>query len=562
MKVFKKLLSILSIAAIVGMVACEDKLDEINKNPNGVDPASSNPNLMMPGIMSSLGKTYVDLGFGDIAGVVQHTQKDAWNGAHNNYDWDTRDWTGQFDILRNNDFMIRRSEEIDFQAHKGIGLVIQAYTFGLLADLYGDVPYTAALQGYLGGNENLLPAFDSQEDVYMGIIDDLKEAAEILATADASVVNGEYDIYYGGDTEKWQKFANSLLLRYYMRISDKMPDVAKAGIEAIYTSGVYFESTDDDATMSYVGGSTNDSWPSAYDLDNGSSFRRIRMGKPLLDNLLMNNDPRLEVWLDPVHVQWVVDPSLPVAYDEFIRENGVILEGVPSYNDADFVKLIAAGNVYTRHYNPDSTTYDDGMYVGAPIQLPSTGVYNGNPNSAQSLENQHMSQLGSIFRERANDLLKARLMTYAEVSFIFAEAALKGWSVGSAEEWYNNGVEASLESWGVADGFGDYIAQPGVAFDGTLEQLMTQKWIASWTAATESWFDYRRTGFPDFQTGSAGNRDVLPVRFIYGDDELNFNTANANEAIQSLEETSFSNPQGKNSAWSKPWVLQGTNKPW
>ncbi len=559
---FYKILSLCFIAVIVVMASCEDKLNEINKNPNGIDPSTSNPNLMLPEIMSSLGKQYVSLGYGDVAGVVQHTQLDAWNTAHNSYDWTPRDWTGYFDILRNNEFMMRRAEELGYDFHQGIGLVIQSYVFGLMADLYGDVPYAASLKGYLGGNENLLPAFDTQEAVYTGIIDNLKQAVSILGTADESVVNSNYDIYYSGDAEKWQKFANSLLLRYYMRVSDKMPEMAKSGIEAVYNSGIYMKSTDDNATMSYLGGSSNDSWPSAYDVDNGSSFLRIRMAQPLLNELRSHDDPRLPVWIDPVHVRWVADPTLSVEKDEFIRENGAILEGVTSYNDNEFVDKIAAGNVYTRHFNPNMITYDTNTYVGTPVQLPSTGVYNGNPNSAQSLQNQHVSQLGEIFRERANDYLKARLLTYSEVSFIFAEAALKGWSVGDAATWYNQGVEASLESWGVGDQFATYVAEPGVAYNGTLEQIMTQKWISGWTAATEAWFDYRRTGFPEFQTGQAAYRDVLPVRFIYGDDELNFNAANSTMAIENLQATDYSGPQGKNSPWSKPWLLQGTNEPW
>ena len=74
--------------------------------------------------------------------------------------------------------------------------------------------------------------------------------------------------------------------------------------------------------------------------------------------------------------------------------------------------------------------------------------------------------------------------------------------------------------------------------------------------------DYRRTGFPKFVAGPASSEPVLPVRFIYGNNEINANKANVEAAMNSLQETPYSKLRGKNSQWSKPWLLQGTSKPW
>ena len=104
------------------------------------------------------------------------------------------------------------------------------------------------------------------------------------------------------------------------------------------------------------------------------------------------------------------------------------------------------------------------------------------------------------------------------------------------------------------DMYGDY--------EGTLEQVMEQKWIASWTAAAESWFDYRRTGLPALQPGKVVKRDAIPLRYYYGINEMDYNPINSQEAIELLETTTFSAEDGKNSAWSKMWVLQGTGKPY
>jgi len=159
-------------------------------------------------------------------------------------------------------------------------------------------------------------------------------------------------------------------------------------------------------------------------------------------------------------------------------------------------------------------------------------------------------------------------MSSSEVHFILAEAALKGWATGTAKEHYEAGVRSSLETWEVDDSYDDYISQPTVAYnDGdsdteNLRKIMTQKWIASWTAATESWFDYRRTGLPDLQAGPSAKRTKLPVRFYYGTTELLLNTDKASVALDKLVITTYSGADGQNSAWSKPWVIQGTGKPW
>jgi len=156
------------------------------------------------------------------------------------------------------------------------------------------------------------------------------------------------------------------------------------------------------------------------------------------------------------------------------------------------------------------------------------------------------------------------MLSAAEVQFDLAEAALKGWSVGgTAASFYNAGIKASFDTWGVSSSYASYMTNSGVPYNGTLSQIMQQKWIASWTAAAEAWFDYRRTGLPAFQTGGNAKRPALPLRFIYGLNELQYNEVNANNAItNTLQQTSFTSSDGNNSAWSKPWLLQGTNKPY
>jgi hypothetical protein len=168
-----------------------------------------------------------------------------------------------------------------------------------------------------------------------------------------------------------------------------------------------------------------------------------------------------------------------------------------------------------------------------------------------------------MYKSASGPYLKARLISASEVNFILAEAALKTWSVGgTATTYYNAGVKTSLDTWGLSSAYSAYIVRAGVAYAGTLAQIMEQKWIASWTTAQEAWFDYRRTGLPALLPGKVVKRNALPLRFLYGTNELLYNPDKADEAIQVLETTTFSSTDGKNSCWSRPWLLQGTGKPW
>lgn len=543
-----KYIKIAAFTLVTGaFFSCED-LTSVNTNPNGVQPDVVNPNLVMPTVLTEMAKLYVNLGYQDIAGVVQHTQKDAWSSGHNDYDWGgNQSWAGYYDILRNNNLLYQRAIAQNLEFHQGVSLVTKAFMFGLITDLWGDAPYTNALKGELGGVANILPTYDSQEVIYTGILADLDKANKLLSKqkSEYSSIVDNVDVIYNGDPVKWRKLANSLALRYYMRISAKKVDVAKAGIENIVKNPANYPiitTNAEDATMGFPGTSDGTSWPAnaVYDVS-GSNYRRIKMANTFVEYLQGVNDPRLGIWAAKVEIPLVVDATLPAGTDK--------ITGGKRYLSPDKV-----GN---------SKIDTDQEYVGLPTSfsaLPS--AYNLNPTPGQTSFNPHVSFLAPMYKNATGALLRARLVSAAEVNFILAEAAQKGWSVGDAKTFYEAGVKASLTTWGVGSSATSYLGTKGVSYDGTLKQIMEQKWIASWTAATEAWFDYRRTGFPALTAGPAAKRQALPVRFYYMQDEIRINAINATSAMDKLEVSNYSQADGKNSAWSKPWLMQGTGKPW
>lgn len=543
---------VLLFLGLVFLVSCHG-LEELNENPDKIGSENVDPNLLLPTVINGAGKAVVSLGFGDLAGVVQHTQKDGWSSGHNAYDWsnDSHSWNGYYTLLTNNKIMIEKAEEDNLDFHRGAGLVMKSFMFGLITDLWGDAPYTNALRGD-EGTEFFDASFDDQKTIYEGIFADLATANNLLSKDQGSYfsIQADQDILFGGDVAKWRKFANSLAMRYYMRLSEKEPALAEQGIKNILSNPSQYPlilQASDDANMAYVGNTRDDSWPTntKFDADPQGAYFRIKMGATLVDTLQQLNDPRLAVWANKIDVPLVLDEDAP--------------------DDSDFVEdgeRFVAKNIVDSYEELFGFPVDyDKEYIGLPTAITFGAAYNLSENVNQGTLNLHASQLNDIYKEASGDLLQARLLSASEVHFIVAEAATKGWASGTAEQHYNEGIKQSFDAWGVGDGYNDYISGPAAYVD--FEDIIVQKWIASWSAAAESWFDYRRTGIPDFQTGNASKRSAPPLRFYYHIDEIDNNATNANTAIEKLETTEFKGDDtSNNSAWSKMWLLQGTNQPY
>jgi len=378
----------------------------------------------------------------------------------------------------------------------------------------------------------------------------LETANTLLSKDQGSYTNIDpgQDVLFNGDVSKWRKFANSLALRYYMRLSAKDPSTAEAGIRRITSSSATYPlmlDASEDASISYIGAAPSDSWPSntVFDTSLSGSYFRIKMCGTLVEVLKDLDDPRLGVWANKIET--------PL---ELVGGSGIdFIANGTRFISQDIVDDYETAWSVGIDYDPE--------WVGIPASVFAASQYNLNPNLDQGVFNPHASQLNDIYKASAGPLLKMRIMSAAEVHFILSEAALLGWGTGSPEGHYAAGIQQSMNAWGVGDEADDYIA--GAPYSG-LESIIGQKWIASWSAAAESWFDYRRTGLPNLQTGESAKRQALPLRFYYNfDSEISLNPVNAGEAIEKLEPTEFKGSDvSNNSAWSKMWLLQGTNKPY
>ncbi len=169
----------------------------------------------------------------------------------------------------------------------------------------------------------------------------------------------------------------------------------------------------------------------------------------------------------------------------------------------------------------DNETGEDIGYIGIP------SAYDG--NDSQFTYNASTLQIIPI-----TNPMQIFILPYSEVEFIKAEMAQRGFTGTDAETHYKNGVQAAIEQV-KATMPPTYFDNPAVQYDGTLEQIMLQKYYALYFVDYQQWFEYRRTGLPELPTTpSMLNNGVMPSRFTYPTDQHVYNPANYAEAVQMI----------------------------
>ncbi len=465
----KKFITICTIA-FLGITSCTNDFEEINTNPNQPEQVSSD--LLLSTVISTLANSAADDGGWDKGNIVaQLTAKINFTGF-DRYNWGSESglWNTYYGILPEISIILDNAmmEDSRNTSYEGIALILRAYVFANLTDNWGDVPYSEAINGIEG---NFTPTYDTQESIYTGILADLRTAETQLA-AGQPILGG--DVLFNGDLEKWRKFANSLRLRYLMRISGKT-DVSSE-MQSILDSGIFIAINADNAEMEYPASTTIDSWPISTGRIGG--FDEHRMSETSEAVLKQFNDERLNAWFQPTD-------------------------------------------------NPDD---DPALFVGLTNGLSedNASTFNGGASN--------VSRINQGFFYDSPNSVKAAIIQAAEVHFIFAEAVQRGLVTGDAETFYNEGVRFSFEYWNVDQDVATYLAQAGVAYDGQLETIITQKWLASFLVGLEGWYDFRRTGFPSVIVPGPDNvnGDRVPVRFLYPDSEQTLNGENYQAAVSRI----------------------------
>lgn len=365
----------------------------------------------------------------------------------------------------------------------GPAQILSSWNYAYLADTWGSIPYSQSLKGDSAGGaitaSKLTPPFDSQKDVYAGLLATLTADAAALTGANNSLAAA--DPIYGGDPASWAKFANSLRARLAMRLVNVDPTTANAALTAaLHDPAGVFTSNADMAQLVYPGdGVYNNPWT-----DNFSGRDDHRVSQTLATVLIDNADPRMTVMMQPVQDSTL---SGPIGY--FGMPNGL-----STSNAGKYLRTASRPGSY--------------LYPG----VTSFGTY----GSAENKKN------------------PVYLMTYAELCFIQAEAAergMAGLTPGDAAGYYYAGIEASMAQFGVTDAaaIAAFEASANVKYKGGtagLVQIAVQKWVALVGDGAQAWAEWRRTCQPStIKAGPAAVVHYVPRRFYYPIEEYTLNGA-------------------------------------
>lgn len=288
--------NIARVALLVGLVwvvgACDQGLTEVNDNPNA--PTDVPVGFLLPqAIQSGVQQTF---GAGQ---MLQHTGIWPQHFVQIQYPDEEQGqvrpsrmegyWTTYFaGNLKDIQTVINKGVADGRPNHQAVGLIWKAWLFHIVTDLWGDVPYSEALQGEDGITT---PTYDTQQSIYASMLSDLTTAVGMLDPSGLGF--GAGDIIYGDDMDAWEKFANSLRMRLAMRLSEVDAATAQSEFVAAYNAGG-FTSNADNALLDYPGAPYENPFYENYlgRDDNGVSATMI-------DTLTSLGDPRLELYAEP-----------------------------------------------------------------------------------------------------------------------------------------------------------------------------------------------------------------------------------------------------------------------
>lgn len=291
----KNIVKALFLSTIIITAGCNEFYD-INTSPN--NPADASIDLVLPAAQASVavtfGGSYHNLGgfwaqyYTQSPDAGQYENIDEYNVLPDFFDGE---W-GEIYAGGLNDLEVIRQKATESEDHSYylIATLMQAYTFQMLADLYGEIPFSEALKG-ADEVQNLNPGFDNGADIYPELLNMIDEA--VKRYEDATVAGedpGESDLIYGGDMNSWIQFANTLKLKMYIRMA--YTSSADAGaVNELLTDGNFITS---DATVSQFGaeeGKRNPFYEIQLDRLGGVNQRA---SNSMLKYLVKNADPRID----------------------------------------------------------------------------------------------------------------------------------------------------------------------------------------------------------------------------------------------------------------------------
>lgn len=538
-----KYITIITMACALFFASCSDEYME-NMNTDPSKAATIDPNAQLT---TAQLQTYGDLSMMEIYRNYHYafTQQlmGCWNttnyGGRHTLDNNemSRIWTSFYTQSLKNiiDAQYRTAEDAEKVNINSVLRIYRVYLMSIITDTYGDAPFSEAGLGFLEGKFN--PKYDKQEDIYNAFFLELEDAVNKIDPAKDKVTG---DLIYAGDVTKWQQLANSLRLRFAMRISNVNPTKAQTEFEnALAANGGVITDASSDALIKYMTIAFSFG-QEAYSDYRGNSLSQLLFGNDPANNpsylcstffnqLYNSGDPRT-FKISRCYYDGLMSATSPDNRVDITQE--MIEKGI-AFSPRD-------PGAYS--WEPWPTGYDSDICKELAVN---------NPSVTATMAREVEPKLANNFLKSDNPGV---VMTSAEVKFLMAEATVKKWNVGSAlaEDLYKQGVRAAMDF--LTDNYGctattdaefDAFIQNKGTFGHTdnqkLEAINTQAWILHFTNPAECWANVRRSGYPKLKSPAeygfgqylTGGTEI-PVRLCYPVLESSYNKKSYNEAIERM----------------------------
>lgn len=480
------------LLAAMSLTSCQN-FDEINVNPDATTKVT--PSLLASGLLLNILSQGSNKYFVYDQMLVKQM---AWGEGMEDYQYNVfgRSSFG-YNVLTNAMKMVEVAQATNnnVNAYTALAHFVKAWKIFYMSIEMGDVPYEEALQGETG---LVQPRYNTQKEVMEFIFQDLEKAYELFSAG--SDFKG--DPFMGGNIERWKKLVRTFQLKVLISLSKKEsdPDLkVKERFARIVAQGGLLSSNADNFEIKFAD-KANTGYP--FHHTNTKHAGYAMLSSTIVDPMKATGDIRLFYY---------AKPSL-----------AKLEEGL---DESDWNAYVGVDP--SEPYEQTIAAYSKELYCGL------------NARYTQKITGEPVVRVG-----------------YAELNFILAEAATRGWISGDANAYYTTAIKAHLDFVAAntpsekvyhhghpltEQAIAAFIQSPAIQLtnntEADLEKILTQKYLASYMQDIyDVYYDYRRTGLPALPINPATNRntvkDKMPMRWMYPKSESDYNLKNVNEALQ------------------------------
>jgi hypothetical protein len=484
--------SLICASFLIGISSCSDSYLDININPNL--PTAANPETVLA---NALNTTAARLSHNEIGAFWsgQWSPSGSVSGftPEKTYDIQTTFrtviWTGTYDNLADYKYVEEQALKQGKNAIAGIARVMKAFNYQILVDAYGNVPYSDALKG----TKSIRPKYDNGKTIYDSLIRDINIGLTYLAEPISSTnpSPSSADIYFGGNTSKWAKFARTLKLRMLIRLSG-VPEKAAlitsematlgnssnaflgAGESVVSNPGYLKTAGKENQWYEVYGYTSADSRAGNHDFYCWSNY--------FVSTIQGLNDPRISLLAYPVGT-------------------GSAYVGVP-FGDGNDAYLYSKVSGFGPSFLPtDASVKTSVLFKRGQVIMTSAESY--------------FLQAEAVF--------KGLLQTNLSSQVLFEKGTKESFDLLIGQSDAQTKMDASYTAY-ITNGKqnSDWNASPN-----KLQAIIYQKWIALANyGGFEAWNEYKRTGFPNVPLSTRASSTKSPVRLLYPNSEYSNNLEN------------------------------------